>query len=219
MAGVTVKSIELGGWGQRSGIQMGDVIESYDGVPIDTLNAFEMATERKPHGAVVIVNRGGEQKTLVTLREPLGFQVTEGEPYQSEFSSRNHAQREPLHNQIIVTTTPSVDGYRVEKVVDLITAECVFGMEFFQDLLTSLTDFFGGRSGTSQNVLRDARRTCINELKREAFELGANAVIGVSLAYSEFSGQGKSMLFLVASGTAVVLAKIEEPSVPQRAEP
>jgi len=30
-------------------------------------------------------------------------------------------------------------------------------------------------------------------------------VIGVKLDYSEFSGGGKSMLFLVASGTAVKL--------------
>ena len=32
---------------------------------------------------------------------------------------------------------------------------------------------------------------------------GANAVIGLNLAYNEISGDGKSMLFVVASGTAV----------------
>lgn len=45
------------------------------------------------------------------------------------------------------------------------------------------------------------------ELRKEAEELGANAVIGVRLDYSEFSGGGKSMLFLVASGTAVVVER------------
>ncbi|MDD9823409.1 MAG: heavy metal-binding domain-containing protein [Gammaproteobacteria bacterium] len=34
--------------------------------------------------------------------------------------------------------------------------------------------------------------------------MGADAVIGVDLEYSEFSGGGKSMLFLAASGTAVI---------------
>ncbi|MDD9883321.1 MAG: heavy metal-binding domain-containing protein [Gammaproteobacteria bacterium] len=34
--------------------------------------------------------------------------------------------------------------------------------------------------------------------------MGANAVIGVDLDYSEFSGGGKSTLFLAASGTAVI---------------
>ena len=37
--------------------------------------------------------------------------------------------------------------------------------------------------------------------------IGADAVIGVDLDYSEFSGGGKSMLFIVASGTAVKLKK------------
>ena len=35
------------------------------------------------------------------------------------------------------------------------------------------------------------------------------AVIAVDLDYSEFSGGGKSMLFLVASGTAVVAESLE----------
>ena len=34
---------------------------------------------------------------------------------------------------------------------------------------------------------------------------GADAVVGVDLDYSEFSGGGRSMLFIVANGTAVKL--------------
>jgi uncharacterized protein YbjQ (UPF0145 family) len=53
--------------------------------------------------------------------------------------------------------------------------------------------------------LKDARTTCLRELKIAAIELGADAVIAVDLDYQEFSGKGKGMLFLVASGTAVKL--------------
>ena len=56
-------------------------------------------------------------------------------------------------------------------------------------------------------MLRDARNTCLEELKNEALELGADGVMGVDLDYSEISGAGKSMLFLVASGTAVKFKK------------
>jgi hypothetical protein len=42
------------------------------------------------------------------------------------------------------------------------------------------------------------------------FSLGADAVVGVDLAYSEFSGGGKSMLFVVATGTAVKLVSPDE---------
>ena len=47
--------------------------------------------------------------------------------------------------------------------------------------------------------------TCLTELRREALLVGANAVIGMNLAYNEISGDDKSMLFVVASGTAVVV--------------
>jgi uncharacterized protein YbjQ (UPF0145 family) len=124
--------------------------------------------------------------------------------------SAMNAEQEMIQS-VIVTTTPSLDGYRVTKVVDVISAECVFGMNIFKDFFAGLTDFFGGRSETSQKVLKDARQLCIKELKTEAHRVGANAVIGVNLDYSEFSGQGKSMLFLVASGTAVVLEEVKAP--------
>ena len=102
-----------------------------------------------------------------------------------------------------LTTTNTYPNREVEKVFEIITAECVFGMNVFRDFFAGLTDFFGGRSSASQKVLRNARRTCLNELKKEAYELGADGVIGVDLDYSEISGKGKGMLFLVASGTAV----------------
>jgi uncharacterized protein YbjQ (UPF0145 family) len=71
-----------------------------------------------------------------------------------------------------------------------------------------VVDIIGGRSATMQNELRKARETCIANLKLEADRIGANAVIGVDLDYSEVSGGGKSMLFLVASGTAVVVKQV-----------
>ena len=95
--------------------------------------------------------------------------------------------------------------YRVTERIEIITAECVFGMNLFKDFFASITDIFGGRSKSSQKVLRDARMTCLAALRREALMVGANAVIGMDLAYNEISGDGKSMLFLVASGTAVTV--------------
>ncbi len=91
-------------------------------------------------------------------------------------------------NEFLVTTTPTIEGYRITKTLEIVTAECVFGMSIFKDMLAGLSDFFGGRSNTVQKVLRDARRVCLNELRKEAALLGGNAVVGVDLDYSEFSG-------------------------------
>ncbi|GGX76940.1 UPF0145 protein [Litchfieldella qijiaojingensis] len=112
-----------------------------------------------------------------------------------------------MADRLILTTSSHLEGYRVTDHIDIVSAECVFGMNVLKDMFSSFRDFFGGRNKSSQDALREARVACLNELRREAESMGANAVIGVDLDYSEISGGGKSMLFLVATGTAVKVAK------------
>jgi len=112
-----------------------------------------------------------------------------------------------MPNNIILTTENSPQDLHVEERLEIITAECVYGMNLFRDFFADVRNIFGGRSRASQKVLKDARRKCLSELKNEAEALGADAVIGVALDYNEFSGGNNAMLFLVASGTAVRLKK------------
>ena len=106
---------------------------------------------------------------------------------------------------ITLTTGYTIAGREIEREVEIVTAECVFGHHVLKDLAAGLRDFFGGRSGTVQNTLRDCRKTALAELRKEAAEVGGDAVIGVDLDYGELGGGGSTMLFLVASGTAVKL--------------
>lgn len=106
----------------------------------------------------------------------------------------------------IVLTTEASHNLPVTERLGIVTAECVFGMHFFRDAFALGRDVFGGRSGATQKTLREAREAALAELRLEAVALGADAVVGIDLDYSEISGGGKSMLFLVASGTAVALA-------------
>lgn len=107
----------------------------------------------------------------------------------------------------ITLTTETAHNLPIDRRLDIVTAEVVVGMHLFKDIASAFRDTFGGRSKLMQDGLREARKTALTELRREAHALGADAVIGVDLDYSEISGQGKSMLFLVASGTAVTLAR------------
>ncbi len=104
-----------------------------------------------------------------------------------------------------LTTTHTVPGQEIQQLLGIVTAECVLGINVFRDMLGGLRDIFGGRSGTHQRALQQARETCLQELASRAGDLGADAVIGVDLDFSEISGGGKGMVFLVASGTAVQL--------------
>ena len=122
-----------------------------------------------------------------------------------DFSRLSQRTISMLSAEIILTTETYSADLEVERRLQIVTAECAFGMNIVRDLFASITDVFGGRSSATQNVLRDAKDTCLVELKREALAIGADAVIAVNLDYNEFSGKQKSMLFLVASGTAVKL--------------
>tara|TARA_B110000503_G_C6876296_1_gene300782 strand:+ start:88 stop:567 length:480 start_codon:yes stop_codon:yes gene_type:complete len=122
---------------------------------------------------------------------------------QVELNTQNRMEIEIIP----LTTTLDFPEHEIERTLEIITAECVFGMNLFRDMFAGIRDIFGGRSRAAQKALKDSRLTCLYELKKEAYEIGADGVIGVDLDYSEFSGGGKSMLFLVASGTAVKFKK------------
>jgi len=50
-------------------------------------------------------------------------------------------------------------------------------MNIFKDLFAGVRDIVGGRSEAVQKTMRDSRRTALYELKKEAYEVGANAVV------------------------------------------
>lgn len=109
--------------------------------------------------------------------------------------------------QRVMITTEAAHNLDIEERIDIITAEAVLGMNIFADIGAALRDVVGGRNANFQNILRKARKTVLLDLRHEAWQLGADAVVGVDLDYSEISGGGKSMIFLVASGTAVKITK------------
>ena len=84
----------------------------------------------------------------------------------------------------------------------VVTGETIIGANVMRDFLAGIRDFFGGRSGAYEEVLREAKDTALEEMSREAQRLGANAVVGIDLDYETVGGSG-SMLMVTCSGTAV----------------
>ena len=84
----------------------------------------------------------------------------------------------------------------------IVTGETIIGANFVRDFFAGIRDIIGGRSGSYEKVLREAKDTAIDEMAQEAERLGANAVIGVSIDY-ETVGNNGSMLMVTCSGTAV----------------
>lgn len=107
---------------------------------------------------------------------------------------------------MIITTTPSVEGSRIEEYLGIVTGEAILGANVFRDLLAGLRDIVGGRSAAYERELESARRIALREMQQEAESLGANAVVGVDLDY-EVVGSTGGMLMVSASGTAVRLVR------------
>ena len=105
---------------------------------------------------------------------------------------------------MIITTTGLVEGRPVKSYLGVVSGEAVIGANIFRDLFAGIRDVIGGRSGSYEEVFREARQTALREMEDEARRLGADAVVGVSIVYEGGVSQG-TMLMVAASGTAVRL--------------
>lgn len=105
---------------------------------------------------------------------------------------------------MIVTTTPNIEGRKVAEYKGIVFGEVISGVNFIKDFAAGLSNFFGGRSGSYEGELIEAREAALKEMEKRAGALGANAIIGVDIDY-EVLGQGGNMIMVTASGTAVVI--------------
>jgi uncharacterized protein YbjQ (UPF0145 family) len=107
--------------------------------------------------------------------------------------------------KMIVTTTGSVEGKRIKSYKGLVFGEVVAGVNFLKDFAAGLSNFFGGRSGSYEEELIQARGSSVDEMCRRAQSMGANAVVGVKVDYEVVGSGNSNMLMVIASGTAVEL--------------
>jgi uncharacterized protein YbjQ (UPF0145 family) len=105
---------------------------------------------------------------------------------------------------MILSTTNTIEGSPVKDYLGIVTGETIIGANIFKDLFASIRDIVGGRSGSYERVLREAKDTALREMTENATKLGANAIVGIDLDY-ETVGKNGGMLMVTASGTAVRL--------------
>jgi uncharacterized protein YbjQ (UPF0145 family) len=91
---------------------------------------------------------------------------------------------------MITTTTNNVEGRPVQQYLGVVSAETIIGANIFKDLFAGLRDIVGGRSGTYERVIDEARTNAMAELVQKGQSLGANAIIGIDLDF-ETVGTGE----------------------------
>ena len=103
---------------------------------------------------------------------------------------------------MLLTTTNTIEGKQIVQYYGIVTGETIIGANLFKDFFAGIRDIVGGRAGSYESVLREAKDTALQELCERAMQLGANAVIGIDLDYETVGANG-SMLMVTAAGTAV----------------
>ena len=69
---------------------------------------------------------------------------------------------------MILTTTPTIEGHPIREYKGLVTGETIIGANFVKDFFAGIRDIVGGRSGSYESVLREAKDTALREMQERA---------------------------------------------------
>jgi uncharacterized protein YbjQ (UPF0145 family)/DNA-directed RNA polymerase subunit RPC12/RpoP len=117
-----------------------------------------------------------------------------------EEEKRVEQQRDHILSTMILTTSSNIDNKQILEYKGIVGAQVMAGISVFKDVFAGIRNIVGGRSEALQESMRRMRKEVLDELKEEAYSVGANAVIAVRLDFDEYA---ENMMMLTASGTAV----------------
>ncbi len=105
---------------------------------------------------------------------------------------------------MLISTTNQIEGRSIQSYKGVVFGETIIGANIIRDFLAGIRDVIGGRSGSYERVITEARETSMREMSERAAEMGANAIVGVKVDY-ETLGVSNGMMMVICSGTAVFL--------------
>jgi uncharacterized protein YbjQ (UPF0145 family) len=108
------------------------------------------------------------------------------------------------NQKVIAVTTPSLEGWDITEHRAIVSSHVVAGPGFFGDHSGGLTDLFEGRSLTFQRQLATIDEAAVEQLRRKAAQMGANALVGVRINHDQITGRNMQMFMVTAQATAVV---------------
>lgn len=120
-----------------------------------------------------------------------------------EAQRQQEAFEERIRN-FLATNSFNFEGYSIDKYLGIVCGDSVLGTGFLSELSVSAADWLGSESNRFSEKIEEAREKALYRMLVKADKLGANAIIGVSFSYSNFSG---NVIGVVATGTAVVVSK------------
>jgi uncharacterized protein YbjQ (UPF0145 family) len=128
-----------------------------------------------------------------------GSSVAEGAGFCSSCGASLNA-----NSQFLIVTTPTVAGYKIKKVLGVVTGLTPRTRGIFGKFIAGFESMIGGEVTAFTSEIEKARWEAIERAKARAAAMGANAIIGLDVETSDLGLQNGIMLFS-ATGTAVLI--------------
>lgn len=103
-----------------------------------------------------------------------------------------------------MVTTPTVAGYKIKKVLGIVTGLTPRTRGLFGKFIAGFESMAGGEVTAFTSEMAKARWDAIERAKANALAMGANAIVGLDVETSDLGLQNGVVLFS-ATGTAVVI--------------
>src|SRR2546426_12587560 len=113
-----------------------------------------------------------------------------------------HPQYMPQHASMPVTTTFTIEGYRIRQYLGIVRGLIVRAPTISQGILGGLKSIIGGQVGAYTEMCEQTRQQAYDLLIDHARALGANAGVGLRYDASEIGGKSRSATEELWDGTA-----------------
>jgi len=117
---------------------------------------------------------------------------------------RIEQEKDNKRASIILTTEMAVD-FDIDRRIDLISSECVYGINIVKDFFSGIRNVVGGNVQSLETSLKDAKKEVTNDLREQAYSLGGDAVIAVKIEHTYNNAGGGSIMSVFATGTVIKL--------------
>jgi uncharacterized protein YbjQ (UPF0145 family) len=104
-----------------------------------------------------------------------------------------------------VTTTFTIEGYRIKQYMGVVRGLIVRAPTISQGILGGLKSIIGGQIGAYTEMCEQTRQQAYELLIDHARAVGANAIVGLRYDASEIGGKTSSATEVLCYGTAVVI--------------
>ncbi|MCS7112370.1 MAG: YbjQ family protein [Nitrososphaerota archaeon] len=114
-----------------------------------------------------------------------------------------------MGGSVIAVTTQWIPGYEVEEILGLVWGLSVRTRGMLGRLISGIEAMVGGRGSAYLEELDKARREALEDLKRKAEDMGANAILSVDFETTEIL---EGFIVVTAYGTAVKVRRTRSSS-------